>query len=213
MGSSIPLLTESQFRVRMLKQSPSLGSETAANLYPHYLELQRWNPSLSLVGPGTAEEVVERHYGESLAALPLISAETRTLVDLGSGAGFPGLVLAAARPSMEVTLVEPRERKWAFLKTAVRHCGLSCRCLDVRVDRPLPRGFPRDIEVFTCRALALSPGHLEALLEASPRARFLFWCGAKPPDLPEGFRIDRVVKLAGSQRRRILEVRAEQVSK
>ena len=52
-----------------------------------------------------AGEVVERHYGESLAALPLAPAEGR-LVDLGSGAGFPGWVLAAARPGLEVTLVD-----------------------------------------------------------------------------------------------------------
>ncbi|MCP3958562.1 MAG: hypothetical protein GY719_11970 [bacterium] len=206
MGSPIPSLTESQFGDRLLAQSPSIDPEAVLALYAHYLELQRWNPRLSLVGPGTAGEILGRHYGESLAALPLIPPDARNLVDLGSGAGFPGLVLAAARPSLEVTLVEPRERKWAFLKTAVRLCGLSCRCLDVRVERPLPRGFPREIEVFTCRALALSPGHLEALLESSPRARFLFWCGAKSPELPEGCRIGRAVELAGSRRRRILEV-------
>ena len=55
------------------------------------------------------------------------------LLDLGSGAGFPGIVLAAARPDLEVTLLEARERKWAFLAAACRRAGLACRCLNARV--------------------------------------------------------------------------------
>ena len=207
MGSQLPALTEDQFLDRLQAASPLPLSESSFRaLYVHYLELRRWNPRLSLVGPGTAADVVERHYGESLAALPLIREADRSLLDIGSGAGFPGLVLAVARPNLDVALVEPRQRKWAFLKTAVRRCGLSCKCLDVRVGSPLPRGIPREIDIITCRALAISPGLLEALTEGSPRARFLLWSGAKLPQIPEGFRIGREQPLAGSDRRRIVEI-------
>ncbi len=207
MGSQLPPLTEARFLRRLLPFLPAGCPESAqTSLYEHYCELRRWNPRLSLVGPGTAGEVVERHYGESLAALPLIRPSDHSLLDIGAGAGFPGLVLAAARPALRVTLVEPRERKWAFLKTAIRRCGLSSQCLNARVGRPLSPEFPRTIDVVTCRAVAVSPRLIETLLESSPRARFLLWCGARVPELPESSRMVREVALAGSERRRILEI-------
>ena len=209
MGNPLPELTERQFRERLLRVAlSSFSSSSLEALYLHYSELRRWNPRLSLIGPGTASEAVERHYGESLAALPLIRSEDRSLLDIGSGAGFPGLVLAAARPDLQVILTEPRQRKWAFLKAAVRRCGLSCQCLDVRVGRPLPRGRPREIDIVTFRALVISPGLIEALARGFPRVRCLFWSGAKLPQLPAGFQVSRELPLSGSDHRRILEVRA-----
>lgn len=207
MGSPLPPLDEEQFRERLLEAVPTFtpGSGLAA-LFGHYVELRRWNRRLSLVGPGTSKQIVERHYGESLTALSLIRRQDRRLVDLGSGAGFPGLILAIARRSLEVTLVESRARKWAFLMTVCRRCELSCRCLNVRVERPLPEGLPCDVDVFTCRALAISPEVLEALSERSPRARFLFWRGVELPPLPVGYRVGREIGLQGSDRRRIVEV-------
>lgn len=207
MGSPLPALTERQFRDRLSRLLPLPCPDSGLHaLYLHYTELRRWNPRLSLVGPGTAGEVVERHYGESLAALPLIRSRDRVVLDIGSGAGFPGLVLAAVRPSLDVTLTESRQRKWAFLSSAVRLCGLSCQCLDVRVGRPLPRGLPRKIDIVTCRAIAISSGLLEALAESSPRIRFLLWSGTRPPPLPDGYRVSQELPLGGSHRRRILEI-------
>ncbi len=206
MGSSLPFLTEARFRQRLLLVSPHCSDQVLASLYLHYSELRRWNKRLSLVGPGTADEVVERHYGESLAALPLIQPSDRYLIDIGTGAGFPGLVLAVAIPALRVTLVEPRERKWAFLCTAIRRCGLSIQCLNVRVERPLPRELPSEIDVVTCRAVSLSRGLLEALFQHSPRVRLLLWCGARIPELHDSYRVEQAIDMAGSRRRRVLEI-------
>ena len=208
MGCTLPALTERQFHDRLLRLSPACHESSLRALYLHYSELRRWNTRLSLVGPGTADLVVERHYGESLAALPLIRADDRVLLDVGTGAGFPGLVLAAARPSLAAILTEPRQRKWAFLKTVVRRCGLSCTCLDVRVQCPLPRVLPREIDVVTCRALAIPPELLEALGKVSPRIRFLLWRGVEAPQLPAGYFVHREVLLEESAHRRILEIKA-----
>jgi 16S rRNA (guanine(527)-N(7))-methyltransferase RsmG len=207
MGSRLPALTRAQFRQRLLRCLPAVPDPLPDVLHVHYEELCRWNSRLSLVGPGTAADVVERHYGESLAALPLVEPGDRSLLDIGSGAGFPGLVLAAALSSLRVTLTEPRERKWAFLSAAARRSRLSCRCLNVRVERPLAKELPCEIDIVTCRAVALSPGLLEALFERHPRLRFLHWCGAAAPALPGVCRVEREVTLAGSDRRRILEIR------
>src|SRR6185503_13576425 len=156
-------------------------------LSAHYDELRRWSGRLSLVGPGTAHEVVVRHFGESLAALSCLPEAEGRLVDLGSGAGFPGLVLAAARPGWQVTLVEAQERKWAFLQAAGRRAGLSCRYLNARVAALLPPGFPDAYEVVTMRALRLDPPVLAALRDRlSARGRLLLWAGAEDPALPSG---------------------------
>ncbi len=206
MGSQLPFLTAAQFRQRVLDVSPGCPAEVPDTLYGHYTELRRWNKRLSLVGPGTAHEVVERHYGESLAAVPLIQSSDRSLLDVGSGAGFPGLVLAAALPSLNAVLVESRERKWAFLRTAIRRCGLSSRCLNVRVQRPLSKDLPPEVDVVTCRAVSLSGELLETLFEAFPLSRFLLWCGAKRPELPDLYKVEREIALKGSSRRRLLEI-------
>lgn len=177
-------------------------------MHAHYLELRRWSARVNLVGPGTAGEVLERHFGESVAALPLLPGGPTSLVDLGSGAGFPGLVLAAARPALAVTLVEARERKWAFLQAVARRAALPCRCLNARVAVPLPAGLPERIGVVTARALKLEPELLAALAgRLEPAGSILLWLGADDPPLPPGLRAAREVRLAGSERRRILELR------
>ena len=188
----------------------SLSPETLASLHAHYEELRRWSPRLALIGPGTADEVLARHFGESLAALPFLAADHGDLVDVGSGAGFPGLVLAAARPGWRVTLVEPRERKWAFLQAAARRGALVVRILNARVDALLPEGLPEAFDVVTVRALRLPVTSLEALAaRLRPRGRFLFWAGGDVPPLPAGWRVTAAAPLPRAQQRRLLVVERE----
>src|SRR5262245_54139195 len=149
-------MAPAEFSAGIAALSPEALSQSAlAALHAHYEELRRWNRRTNLIGPGTAGEILERHYGESLAALPLLPPGARTGLDLGAGAGFPGLVLAAPRPDLEMTLAEARERKWAFLLAAARKASLPCRCLNVRVQIPLPAGLPESIDIITSRALRL----------------------------------------------------------
>ena len=216
MGSVLPALDPDDFRARLAELAPLELSDSAFRaFFQHYEELRRWNARLSLVGPGTAHEVLPRHFGESLAALPLIQPDDREILDLGSGGGFPGIVLAAAladraRPP-RLTLVEARERKWSFLRTVIRRTGLSCRCLNARVRSPLPDEIRRQFEIdrvdlVTCRAVALSPDLFEALLEGAPRARFLLWCGSGAPTLPAHLEVRRSLDMPGSRSRRLLEI-------
>jgi 16S rRNA (guanine527-N7)-methyltransferase len=200
-------LTDFAFELAPLSPEPLDGRATSV-LFSYYQELARWNERLNLIGPGTAGEILARHFGESLAALPLVPAGARTGLDLGSGAGFPGLVLAAARPGLEMTLVEARERKWAFLLAATRRAALSCRCLNARVRLPLPPGLPESLDVITSRALRLDPETWGALAHRlGAGGRVLLWVGEQDPDLPPELVSCGGVRLAGSERRRILALR------
>lgn len=76
-----------------------------------------------LIGPRELDKLWERHALNSAAAVPFLPTEGR-LIDVGSGAGFPGLVLAAMRPDQEVVLVEPMERRTQWLAEAVAACDL-----------------------------------------------------------------------------------------
>jgi 16S rRNA (guanine527-N7)-methyltransferase len=206
---ALPELSFASFAAGIADRSPEpMSNEVLERLFAHYEELRRWSPSLALVGPGTASEVLSRHFGESLAGLPYLPAGgSGRLVDVGSGAGFPGLVIAAARPGWQVTLVEARERKWAFLQAAARRAGLSCRCLNARVGSLLPPGFPDSYEAVTVRALSLPPPVLAALASRlSAGGRLLLWAGAEEPSLPAGLRLGAEAPLPGSRVRRLLVV-------
>ncbi len=212
MPFALPPLTHDQLAEGLARLSPEpLDDRAVAALLVHYKELSAWNQRLSLIGPGTVGEILERHYGESLAALPLIPAGVGLHgLDIGSGAGFPGLVLAAARPHLEMALVEARERKWAFLSAAARKASLPCRCLNVRVAVPLPAGLPASLDVVTARALKLEPDVLGALAERlGPEGRILLWVGDDVPPLPPGLAPARSVRIPGSRSRRILELLQE----
>src|SRR5215218_9628710 len=209
MSFALPPMSRKNFAKGLAALSPEpLDGRTVDALHAHYQELAVWNRRLSLIGPGTIDEVLERHYGESLAALPLVPDEAKAGLDIGSGAGFPGLVLAAARTGLEMTLVEAREKKWAFLSAAARKASLPCRSLNVRVEVPLPAGIPARLDLVTARALKLDPDVLGALAERlGPAGRILLWLGEEDPALPATLAPGRTINLPGSYRRRILELR------
>lgn len=107
----------------------ALGQQLApgqiAQLDQYFLELKKWNRRINLVAAGPDEQLLENHFLDSLTLLPLLDpCPLPGLVDVGSGAGFPGLVLKIARPDLRVTLVEPRQKRTAFLRQVIRLLGL-----------------------------------------------------------------------------------------
>jgi 16S rRNA (guanine527-N7)-methyltransferase len=91
-----------------------------------YLDLLlKWNARTNLTAIRDPEEIVRRHFGESLFAARHIPSETKTLLDFGSGAGFPGLPVALLHPEIQVTLAESQNKKSTFLREAVRTLGLQ----------------------------------------------------------------------------------------
>jgi 16S rRNA (guanine(527)-N(7))-methyltransferase RsmG len=206
----IPAVSRQTFEKRLAAALPAL--ELPAPLveacWTHFDELRRWAPVVDLIGPGTASEVVERHFAESLAALPWLPDAPARLLDLGSGAGFPGLVLAAARPDLDVHLLEPRERRRAFLAAVARRASLRVRISSARVEKSALEELPDDVAVVTVRALRLDPAAWSALAgRLRPDARLLIWSGAAPPELPRAFLPTRQSPLGGSRERILREYR------
>lgn len=104
----------------------SLNDGSLAVLLRYYQELQKWARKVNLVARGTADwELIEKHFLDSLALLQVLDPVADQLVDIGTGAGFPGLVCKAGSPDLNTSLVEPRAKRAAFLRHIIRVCGLT----------------------------------------------------------------------------------------
>ncbi|WP_457573292.1 16S rRNA (guanine(527)-N(7))-methyltransferase RsmG [Desulfolithobacter sp.] len=129
---------EELFRLGLEKLGLDLPGERLAALVRYATALERWSRKINLVARNTSRrDLVEKHFLDSLTLLPLLGdADSPVhLLDVGSGAGFPGLVLAAADPGLQVTLVEPRQKRVSFLRHVTRELGLgNVRILDRRLE-------------------------------------------------------------------------------
>ncbi len=109
-----------------------LTSPQLAQLMSYLGVLLKWNRKINLTSVRSAEECVTRHFGESLHVARYVQLRG-TLLDIGSGAGFPGLVLKIVFPELTTTLLEPVAKKRAFLKEVVRVCQMQA--VEVRGER------------------------------------------------------------------------------
>lgn len=96
--------------------------------------LVKWSKAVNLVSPSTLPDADKRHFDDSLQLLPLIPDGAKTLFDLGAGAGFPGMVLAIARPEMSVHLFESDQKKCAFLSTVSRETHIPVTIHNRRIE-------------------------------------------------------------------------------
>jgi len=109
-----------------------LDERQLGNLLAYLDLLLRWNERINLTAVRRPEEAIRRHFGESLFLWRWIQLRG-TLLDVGSGAGFPGLALKLLADELAVTLLEPAAKKRSFLKEVVRRCSL--KEVDVRGER------------------------------------------------------------------------------
>ncbi|MCB9988011.1 MAG: 16S rRNA (guanine(527)-N(7))-methyltransferase RsmG [Rhodospirillales bacterium] len=147
----------------------NVSRESLEKLKAYEALLHKWQKAVNLVSPNTLNEAWTRHFEDSLQLLPVIlsvSEESKnpsvaalshddkkplTLFDLGSGAGFPGLVLAIARPDINVHLVESDSKKCSFLKTVSRESSTPVTVHTARIESVDSESVP---DVITARALA-----------------------------------------------------------
>ncbi|MGZ0186720.1 MAG: 16S rRNA (guanine(527)-N(7))-methyltransferase RsmG [Alphaproteobacteria bacterium] len=137
---------------------------TLAALTVYVETLEKWRKKINLIGPASVEEVWRRHVLDSAQAWPLITDPKQSILDLGAGAGFPGLVLDIMGAE-DVTMVDSDQRKAVFLREAARAAGVNPRIIPQRFDAALAAE-QRRYGVVTARAVA----RLEGLLPVLERA-------------------------------------------
>jgi len=133
-----------------------VSRESQARLEAYVDLLLRWQTKINLIGPSTVEQVWHRHILDSLQLLPLLPRQTRTIADLGSGAGLPGMVIAIARP-VDVHLFESNGKKAAFLREAARQTGAQAAIHQIRLEKIQSLPVRPKVQVVTARALAPLP--------------------------------------------------------
>ncbi len=163
-------------RARALAMTP-VSRETAARLDDFVPLLLNWQQRTNLIAPSTASQMWTRHIADSLQLLPL-APDARTWVDLGSGGGFPGLVIACALPNTpdaRVHLVESNAKKAAFLRESARALKIPALVHAARIEDFVER-FPESPDIVTSRGLApLNQllAHAEPLLKRGAQGLFL----------------------------------------
>lgn len=142
--------------------------------------VEKWNPAINLIARSTLPDLRSRHIEDSLQLLRLIDGPVDHWVDLGSGGGFPGVVVAICakdfHPIQKVTLIESDQRKAAFLRTALRETESAGSVIAERIEQ----AEPQQANVVSARALAdlkaLTP---LALRHLRPDGMCLFPKGAR----------------------------------
>jgi 16S rRNA (guanine527-N7)-methyltransferase len=126
----------------------ALDAATAAKFDEYLALILRWNSRVNLTAIRDREEILSRHFVESIACARLLPPGIDSLLDLGSGAGFPGIPIALCRQGIAVTLAESQNKKAAFLQEAVRVLGLNARVFAGRAQE-----LERQFDCVTLRAV------------------------------------------------------------
>jgi 16S rRNA (guanine527-N7)-methyltransferase len=168
------------------------GDVEAVDRLARYITLiVQWNSAYNLTAVRDPEQMVTRHLLDSLSILPYLHG-TR-LVDIGSGAGLPGIPLAIVRADLQLSLVEPVGKKARFLREAVRQLGLGDR---VAVHAMRAEALA-EVELFDC-LVARALGSLEMIASVGGHllragGRILAMKGQSPAEeiraLPDGYRL------------------------
>lgn len=134
----------------------SVSRETFARLETYAELLAKWNPRINLVSPATLAEAWTRHFVDSAQLYTLATGTEQHWVDLGSGGGFPGMVIAILcneQSLTKTTLIESDTRKATFLRTVARETGIATTVLSQRIEAAPPQL----ADVVSARALAPLP--------------------------------------------------------
>lgn len=159
----------------------NVSRETLARLTAYQALLGKWQKAINLVGPATLSQFWARHVADSAQILSLAPKGAETWLDFGSGAGFPGLVLAImlaeTSPQACVHMVESDRKKVNFLRTVLRDTGIAAHVHHARIEAlaaDRPAALAR-VDVVTARALAPLAGllgHMQPFVNSSTVALF-----------------------------------------
>ncbi|HPL62997.1 MAG TPA: 16S rRNA (guanine(527)-N(7))-methyltransferase RsmG [Syntrophales bacterium] len=138
----------------------ALGQEEIALFEAYRRELLFWNGKMNLVSLKAPEDLPVKHIADSLSALPFIPEAAVGLLDLGAGAGFPGIPLKIVRPRLHLLLLESSRRKVSFLKTVIRALDLeNAEAINARAEE-LSSDFRERFDVVISRAALKLPEYI-----------------------------------------------------
>ena len=169
---------------RLLQPFIQLDEMRLAAISKYIDLLIKWNARINLTAIRAPEEIVQRHFGESFFAASHILAEksVKTAIDLGSGAGFPGVPFALLAPEVEITLIESSQKKSTFLKELIRLLGLR----NVKVFSGRAESYSQTGDLVMLRAVERFEEVLPLALElVSPGGRLALLIGTSQIDLSE----------------------------
>jgi 16S rRNA (guanine527-N7)-methyltransferase len=167
-----PTHDEDGFGPEDARRLTGVSRETLARVQSYLGVLDAWRDRINLIGPGEGRHLWRRHVLDSLQLVGQIPGDATKIVDLGSGAGFPGLLIACAmaeRSGVSVTLVEKSVRKSQFLQAAIAEVGLPARVTNARIEEAPHERY----DLLTARALAPLPkllGYADVWLKPSGKA-------------------------------------------
>jgi 16S rRNA (guanine527-N7)-methyltransferase len=169
---TFPAADEDGFTLDDAIRRSGVSRETGPRIARYIAALDDWRTRLNLIGPGEGRHLWKRHVFDSLQLAPLIRPAETEIADLGSGAGFPGIILACAFPEREVALVEKSPKKCEFLRAAASAAGLTVRVYNQRTEDPVPKRY----DLVVSRALSPLPrllGQAYPWLIANGRSLFI----------------------------------------
>jgi 16S rRNA (guanine527-N7)-methyltransferase len=171
-------ITDQQILEAISPFSISASGDQISKVREYTHLLVRWNRSVSLTAITNPVDIVGRHFGESMYLTKLLPVENCRLVDIGTGAGFPGIALKIVSPSLQLSLIESNKKKCAFLAEVTRVLELTD--VEIRAERfeaIRPGGV--SAQIITSRAV----GDFKQLLRWSAsglarRGHLALWVGA-----------------------------------
>lgn len=185
---------ESRLRAGVEKLSLSLPDGAMEKLLAYLALLVKWNGAYNLTAIRDPEQMVIKHLLDSLSIVPYVQGGS--LIDVGTGAGLPGLVLAIVKPELDVTLLDSNGKKVRFLRQVIADLKIgNASAVQTRVEE-----FDRQFDLVSSRAFAtladMVNGSRQLLAE---KGEFLAMKGVNPTEeiaaLPEGFSVRDVVPL------------------
>lgn len=118
-------MNRQSFKQALEKHSLYISEKQASQFEMYRSFLQDENQKINLTALISDEDIYEKHFYDCALIMPLIQETARTFGDVGSGAGFPGVVVAILRPDLHVTLIEPTQKRCRFLEALIEKCELT----------------------------------------------------------------------------------------
>ena len=206
-------MTPHEFRERLTARGDKAGVAITADaqlkLEAYFQLLTRWNAKINLTAlplRRPTDETFDRLLIEPIAAASYVAESARAWFDVGSGGGSPAIPLKIVQPRAELTMVESKERKAAFLREAVR--ALELRGVEVenlRFEDVSGKIRPHTLDLVSIRAVRIAPALLTAIHRViSPGGRvFVFHSPSKESTAPEGFAVVESVRLGTGHETRL----------